>query len=239
MNIVNKIDGNVKINHVLISVSDKTGLDVLVPGLVAINPGVKIYSTGGTYKKINEILKDSTSVKTTVGEQRMLSTAQHTLIQVSAYTGQPEMQGGLVKTLDFKIYLGLLSETYNDAHKEDLQRTGAVAIDMVVSNLYPFSATIAQPDVTPEKARANIDIGGPCMVRASAKNFLRVASVTDPGEYEHILSELNKSGGYLSLQTRQKLAAKAFTHTAQYDKGISDYFNGIDFKEIESCYTIY
>jgi phosphoribosylaminoimidazolecarboxamide formyltransferase / IMP cyclohydrolase len=228
MNIVNLIDGNVKINHVLISVSDKTGLDILIPGLLEVHPGIKIYSTGGTYKKIKEILTNSAVV----------DSIEQTLIPVSDYTGQPEMQGGLVKTLDFKIYLGLLSETYNDAHKEDLERTGAVPIDMVVSNLYPFSATIAQPDVTPEQARANIDIGGPCMVRASAKNFLRVASVTDPGEYGAILQELKNTGGYLSLDTRQKLATKAFTHTAHYDKTISDYFMSINFKDIESCYTV-
>ena len=223
INIVNKIDRKVKINHVLISVSNKTGLDLFVPGLVEVNPGIKIYSTGGTYIKIKEILK---------GE------AENTLIQVSEYTGQPEMQGGLVKTLDFKIYLGLLSESYNEAHKKDLKRTGAIPLDMVVSNLYPFTEAIAKPDATPEKARANIDIGGPCMVRASAKNFLRVASVTNPADYEKIITELKNEGGYLTLKTRAELAAKAFTHTVRYDKAISDYFNSISFEKIESCYTI-
>ena len=90
-----------------------------------------------------------------------------------------------MKTLDFKIYLGLLTETYNDAHQADLKRTGGVPIDMVVVNLYPFKETIAKADVTPEQARGNIDIGGPCMIRASAKNFIRVASVVDPGDYAH------------------------------------------------------
>ncbi|MBN2535881.1 MAG: hypothetical protein JXB88_23575 [Spirochaetales bacterium] len=182
-----------------------------------------IYSTGGTYKEIQEILKDK---------------AKNNLMEVSAYTGQPEMQGGLVKTLDFKIYLGLLSETYNQAHKKDLNRTNAVPIDMMVSNLYPFTETIAKPDATPENARANVDIGGPCMVRASAKNFLRVTSVTEPGDYEKIITELKKEGGYLTLKTRYMLAAKAFSHTARYDKAISDYFHRISFKEVEDCYTI-
>ena len=166
LNTVEKIDGNVKINHVLASVSDKKGLETLIPALVELNPDVVIYSTGGTYAAIKEILGDGCEGKN--------------LVSVSDYTGQPEMQGGLVKTLDFKIYLGLLSETYNEAHKEDLGRVGAVALDMVIVNLYPFKQTVAQPDVTPEAARTNIDIGGPCMVRASAKNYLRVASVTDP-----------------------------------------------------------
>ncbi len=158
LNVVEKIDGAVKIKHVLASVSDKTGLDVLVPGLVEANPEVMIYSTGGTYKAIKEIL----------GEK-----AATNLTAVSAYTGQPEMQGGLVKTLDFKIYLGLLSETYNEAHQQDLKRTDGVALDMVVVNLYPFTETVAREGVTPEEARTNIDIGGPCMVRASAKNNQR------------------------------------------------------------------
>jgi queuosine biosynthesis protein QueD len=111
VNFVEKIDGDVKVNHVLASVSDKTGLDTLVPALVAANPNVTIYSTGGTYKAVKEILGGS---------------ADTHLVQVSDYTGQPEMQGGLVKTLDFKIYLGLLSETYNDAHAKDLERTSGV-----------------------------------------------------------------------------------------------------------------
>jgi phosphoribosylaminoimidazolecarboxamide formyltransferase / IMP cyclohydrolase len=224
LNIVEKIDGPVKIQHVLASVSDKTGLEELVPGLVTANPGVRIYSTGGTYRRIAEILGDEAS-------------AQH-LVSVSDYTGQPEMQGGLVKTLDFKIYLGLLSETYNDAHRADLARVGGVPIDMVVVNLYPFRETVAQPDVTPEMARTNIDIGGPCMVRASAKNFLRVASVTDPSDYESILGELRQGGGALSLRTRFELARKAFAHTGAYDAAIASYFGARDCGEIENRYTV-
>ena len=127
LNIVKEIDNRVQVRNVLMSVSDKTGLETFVPALVKACPGVKIYSTGGTYAKVKEILGDK---------------AEGTLVAVSDYTGQPEMQGGLVKTLDFKIYLGLLSEKYNDAHQADLARTSAVAIDMVVVNLYPFRQTI-------------------------------------------------------------------------------------------------
>ena len=129
LNIVRDIDGKVTIRHVLMSVSDKSGLDSFVPALIAACPDVKIYSTGGTYKAVEKILGPD-------------GAAKH-LIAVSDYTGQPEMQGGLVKTLDFKIYLGLLSETYNDAHQKDLARTNGVAIDMVVVNLYPFQKTVA------------------------------------------------------------------------------------------------
>ena len=146
------------------------------------------------------------------------------------------MQGGLVKTLDFKIYLGLLSETYNAAHADDLKRTKGVAIDMVVVNLYPFVQTVSKPGATAEMARANIDIGGPCMVRASAKNFLRVASVTDPADYEGVIRELEAGRGILSLKTRFALAQKAFAHTAAYDTAIAAYLKGKSFDEVKACY---
>ena len=220
VNFVQRIDDGVKIQNVLASVSDKAGLDRFVPALLKVNPQVKIYSTGGTFTTLCDIL----------------GAGSKNLVSVSDYTGQPEMQGGLVKTLDFKIYLGLLSETYNPAHADDLKRTQGVAIDMVVVNLYPFVQTIAKPDATPEKARANIDIGGPCMVRASAKNFLRVASVTDPVDYDGVIRELEAGKGVLSLKTRFGLAQKAFAHTAAYDTAIAAYLKGKSFDDIKSCY---
>jgi phosphoribosylaminoimidazolecarboxamide formyltransferase/IMP cyclohydrolase len=223
MNIVEKIDEFVKIEHVLVSVSDKRSLDTFIPQLVEINPQIKIFSTGGTFNAIKEIL----------GE-----TADRVLSQVSDYTGQPETQGGLVKTLDFKIYLGLLTETYNDSHQDDLKRTGAVAIDMVVGNLYPFKETIAKPDVTVEQARGNIDIGGPCMIRASAKNFIRVASVVDPGDYEAIISDLKKNSGAISLDLRFQLAQKAFDHTTVYDRTIADFLASKSSADVSGCYSL-
>ncbi len=220
-NVVEKIDDSVKIKTVLISVSDKSGLEVFVPGLVEANPNLLILSTGGTYGKIKEIL----------GQK-----AEQCLKQVSSYTGQPETQGGLVKTLDFKIYLGLLTETYNDAHQEDLKRTSALAIDMVVVNLYPFSETIAKEGVSLEDARGNIDIGGPTMIRASAKNFIRVASVVEPASYPVILEKLKARNGTLSLEDRFELAQKAFEHTATYDRTISGYLAEKLASDIKSCY---
>jgi phosphoribosylaminoimidazolecarboxamide formyltransferase/IMP cyclohydrolase len=222
LNIVDKIDEQVKVRHVLISVSDKTGLEQLVPRLKEINPGIRIFSTGGTYKRLQEILG---------------SNAAQNLTQVSDYTGQPETQGGLVKTLDFKIYLGLLTETYNDAHQDDLRRTDAVPIDMVVVNLYPFEATIARENVTVEKARGNIDIGGPCMIRASAKNYIRVASVVDPNDYGRIIDELSTQNGCTSLKMRYRLACKAFAHTAAYDSAIAAYLADRSESQVSSCYT--
>ena len=221
-NTVTRIDNPVQIRNVLVSVFDKTGLDGFVRGLVANCPGVRIFSTGGTYKAIEAALG--------------ADAAAH-LMQVSDYTGQPEMQGGLVKTLDFKIYLGLLGEHYNDAHQADLKRTGGVEIDMVVCNLYPFEKVSAKPGVSPEECRSNIDIGGPCMCRASAKNYIRVASVTDPAEYAAILDETKASGGKVSLATRFRLMKKAFAHTAAYDTAIAAHFAGIDQAAIDSTYT--
>ncbi|MBL7180650.1 MAG: hypothetical protein ABIK98_05965 [Pseudomonadota bacterium] len=221
INIVEKIDDLVKVRHVLASVSDKSGLETFIPELLRINPKIKIFSTGGTFARIKEILGQA---------------AATCLTQVSDYTGQPETQGGLVKTLDFKIYLGLLTETYNDAHQDDLQRTGSVPIDMVVCNLYPFKETILKKGVTVEQARGNIDIGGPCMIRASAKNYLRVAAVVDPSDYKTILSEMKSTQGSISLQLRYRLAQKAFNHTAVYDRTIADFLSSRTVEDVKACY---
>lgn len=218
---VESIDDLVKIKTVLVSVSDKSGLATFIPELLGINPDIIILSTGGTYSKIKEILG---------------SDAQDNLKQVSDYTGQPETQGGLVKTLDFKIYLGLLTETYNTAHQNDLKRTHALPIDMVVVNLYPFAQTIAKENVTLENARGNIDIGGPTMIRAAAKNFIRVASVVDPKSYDGILDVLKTKDGALGLKDRYSLASKAFEHTAQYDRAIADYLTGLSKQDVQLCY---
>ena len=148
------------------------------------------------------------------------------------------MQGGLVKTLDFKIYLGLLSESYNPAHKSDLERVGGVPFDMVVVNLYPFKETVSRSDVTLESARGNIDIGGPCMLRAAAKNFLRVLAVCDPGDYVSVVEELTKSSGSVSLETRFLAARKAFAHTAQYDAAIVEFLQSRTTDELSSMYSM-
>ncbi len=220
-NIVEKVDDRVKINTVLVSVSDKTGLETLIPGLIKQNPDLMIMSTGGTYKRIKEILGSDAAIS---------------LFEVSEYTGQPETQGGLVKTLDFKIHLGLLTETYNEAHQEDMKRTFSRPIDMVVANLYPFERTIAEDDVTVEKARGNIDIGGPAMIRAAAKNFIRVAPVVDPQSYQGLVEKIQANGGVLTLEDRFELAKNAFAHTAAYDKVISEWLNGRTFQDAASCY---
>jgi len=223
INTVRTIDDRVRVRTVLASVSDKSGLDVLVPGLLASCPRLSILSTGGTYDAIRALLDPR---------------AAGCLRQVSAYTGQPEMQGGLVKTLDWRIYLGLLSETYNPAHRADMAKYNAVDLDMVVANLYPFQKTVARPGATSEDVRGNIDIGGPCMVRAAAKNFHRVAVVTDPADYPRVVAELAAGGGALTLATRFALAKKAFALTAQYDAAIAAYLAGLDADAMAAVYEV-
>ena len=224
LNIVQDIDNRIALRRALISVSDKTGLDAFVPALLESCPELVILSTGGTYAAIKALLKPGQ-------EDRLLA--------VSDYTGQPEMQGGLVKTLDFKIYMGLLSETYNDAHQADMRRLAADPIDLVVVNLYPFKRTVAIPGVTPEQARTNIDIGGPCMIRASAKNYLRVASVTDPADYPRLIGELAANNGSLALDTRFYLMKKAFAHTADYDTAIASFFAKTSPDAVAAAYRLH
>lgn len=117
-----------------------------------------------------------------------------------------------------------------------MKRTGALAIDMVVVNLYPFSETIAKAGVTVENARGNIDIGGPTMIRASAKNFIRVASVVDPSSYAGILDKVKAQDGALSLADRYELSKKAFEHTAVYDRTIADWLGAQAMDNVHSCY---
>ena len=205
----------VEIKTALISVSDKTGLDKLVKTLDKYN--VKIISSGGTAQKIREL-------------------GHKEVTDVSDYTGFPESPGGYVKTLHPKIHGGLLLNEKNPDHLKFMEENGIEPIDMVVVNLYPFKETISQSGVTVEQARGNIDIGGPCMIRAAAKNFIRVASVVDPSDYETIVSEMRANNGSISLELRFKLAQKAFDHTAVYDRTIADFLANKSVAEVKGCY---
>ncbi len=220
MNRVPNVVDRVRIRRVLISVSDKSGLELLANGISRLD-GLEVLSTGGTFARLSDLIS---------GDGR--------LRQVSDYTGQPETQGGLVKTLDFKIYLGLLSEPFNTSHDQDRDRLGAGLIDMVVVNLYPFQEVSGRGDTDGEDARSNIDIGGPTMLRAAAKSFLRVAPVCDPVDYESVVSELDGSNGCLSLATRYRLAQKAFAHTASYDTAIASYLADQSYAEAIRPYGI-
>jgi phosphoribosylaminoimidazolecarboxamide formyltransferase / IMP cyclohydrolase len=194
------------IKQALISVSDKAGVLEFARGLQLL--GVNILSTGGTAK----LLADN-GVPVT---------------EVADYTGFPEMLDGRVKTLQPKVHAGILARRDLPEHVATLEQHGIPTIDLVVVNLYPFAATVAKPGCTLEDAIENIDIGGPTMVRAAAKNYAHVAIVTDPADYPDVLAEMQTNGGAVSDAARFALAKKAFSHTAAYDAMISNYLTAID-----------
>jgi phosphoribosylaminoimidazolecarboxamide formyltransferase / IMP cyclohydrolase len=195
-----------KVSQALLSVSDKTGLADFARGLVAM--GVRLLSTGGTAKA--------------------LAVAGLPVTEVGDYTGFPEMLDGRVKTLHPKVHAGILARRDDPAHAAALREHDIPGIDLVVVNLYPFRETVAKPDCTLEDAIENIDIGGPTMVRAAAKNHAHVGIVVDPADYPALLAELQAGGGALSPATRFRLAQKAFSHTASYDGAISNYLTARD-----------
>lgn len=189
-----------KIKRALLSVSDKRGIVEFGKGLAAM--GVDIISTGGTMKALRDAGVPVTAVQDV--------------------TGFPEMMDGRVKTLHPKIHGAILAMRDHESHVQAMKDHGITPIDLVVVNLYPFRETIAKPDVTLADAIENIDIGGPCMVRAAAKNNKFVAIVTNPDMYGEI-TELLKKDGELSDAYRLNLARLAFTHTAEYDAAIAAY----------------
>ena len=190
----------VKVRRALISVSDKSCIGEFASALRAL--GVELLSTGGTYRLLRELGLDVT--------------------EVADYTGFPEMMDGRVKTLHPKVHGGILGRRGQD--DDVMAAHGIDPIDMVVVNLYPFSATVANPDCTVEDAIENIDIGGPTMVRAAAKNHPFVTIVVNASDYGEILSEMQSNGGSTSLESRFNLAIKAYEHTAAYDGAIANHF---------------
>ncbi len=227
-NRVEEVQDLVPLRRALVSVYDKDGLPRLIRGLALAAPGLEIYSTGGSYAAVAEVLASLDPAPGQAPEPR--------LVAVSEYTGQPEMEGGLVKTLDWKIYLGLLAEAGNAAHAADLERTGAVAFDLVVGDLYPFEAACRDPSSEPEALRQRIDIGGPAMLRAAAKNYLRVASVSSPGQYAGLLEELRVRGGHTSLDYRRRLAAAAFDRVSRFDRAVSSRLGAMTAEELKAGY---
>ena len=190
-----------KIMRALLSVTDKSGLVEFAKGLAEM--GVTIISTGGTAKA----LRDGGLKVTDVAE----------------VTGFPEMLDGRVKTLHPKVHAGILARRDVESHRKQLAEAHIASIDLVCVNLYAFEATIAKEGCTFEDAIENIDIGGPTLIRASAKNHTGVAVVTDPADYAAILEEMKANSGNVSEATRRKLAAKAFRLTNKYDGAIADY----------------
>lgn len=221
-NKVESVQDKIPLHHVIVSVFDKTGLDGLLLAMLEHCPGIRFYATGGSYDYIKTQLADRAGAH---------------LIHMADYTGQPEMKGGLVKTLDWKIYLGLLAESGNPSHEADLAANGAVAFDMVVGNLYNF-ASAASGSASLEQARQHIDIGGPTMLRAAAKNFLRVGSVCNPALYDTVIKAIKQNHGCLSLKERTWLAGQTFCHQAGYDAAIAEYFATQAEQLLETSYSV-
>ncbi len=191
----------------LLSVSDKTGIVDLARQLVE-KFDFDLISSGGTAKTLQDVGLPVT--------------------KVSDYTESPEILGGRVKTLHPRIHGGILGRPDVEQDRVDMEANNIRPLDLVVVNLYPFEKTIAQPNVTVAEAIEKIDIGGPTMVRAAAKNFAYLTILCEPSQYEDYLAELDNSNGSVSLQFRQKMAGLAFAHTYNYDRAISSYFAGLN-----------
>ena len=193
-----------KIKKALISVSDKRNLKDLLRTLNKYK--IELISSGGTYNEIKKL--------------------KFKCLEVSEYTGSPEILGGRVKTLHPKIHAGILSKRNNKSHKTDLTKNNFEEIDLVIVNFYPFEKTLAQTN-NHIKIVENIDVGGPTMVRAAAKNYNDVTVITSPDQYNELIAEIDKNKGSTSLSFREKMSLEAFSETAYYDAVISNYFNKI------------
>ncbi len=195
-----------KIERAIISVTDKKGIVDFATALSRFD--IEILSTGGTAKALRQ--------------------GGITVTDISEYTGFPEMMDGRVKTLHPKVHGGLLGLRDNPEHVRMMKEHGIKGIDMVVVNLYQFEKTVAKEGVTLEEAIENIDIGGPSMLRSSAKNFKDVTVIVDPVDYDVVLEEMEGSGGETTLKTRFRLARKVFRLTHEYDGAISQYLKMTD-----------
>jgi phosphoribosylaminoimidazolecarboxamide formyltransferase / IMP cyclohydrolase len=195
--------GEVRVRRAMLSVSDKQGIVQFARGLAEL--GVELVSTGGTARELTD--------------------AGIAVRAIDDFTGFPEIMDGRVKTLHPSLYAGLLARRDEDEHLRAAAELGIEQVDLVCVNLYPFEQTVARGDASEDEVIENIDIGGPTMIRAAAKNSAFAAVVVDPGDYERVLGELRESDGRLSLATRKRLAGKAFACTARYDAAISTWFS--------------
>ena len=204
-----------KIKRALISVSNKKNLKDLLK--VLSNHKVELISSGGTYKEIKKL--------------------KFKCLEVSKYTGFPEILGGRVKTLHPKIHAGILSKRNNKSHVKDLKNNNFEEIDLVIVNFYPFEKTLELTN-NHLKIMENIDVGGPTMVRAAAKNYNDVTVITSSDQYSELINEIEKNKGSTSILFREKMSLEAFSETAYYDAVISNYFNKItknDFPKKKNC----
>jgi phosphoribosylaminoimidazolecarboxamide formyltransferase/IMP cyclohydrolase len=194
-----------RIERALLSVYDKEGLMELARALA--EAGVEILSTGGTAQALTE--------------------GGLTVVEVADYTGAPQILDGRVKTLHPRVHAGLLFRRDSADHARQMRELGFGPIDLLAVNLYPFEAAVARPGATLAEAVENIDIGGPCLLRAAAKNFASVTVICDPGDYARVAAEL-RAQGQTTLATRRKLACKAFARTRAYDQAISAYLESLE-----------
>ena len=205
-----------KIKKALISVSDKRNLRDLLKTLTKHK--IELISSGGTYKEVKKL--------------------KFKCLEVSEYTGSPEILDGRVKTLHPKIHAGILSKRNNKSHKTELLKNNFEEIDLVIVNFYPFEKTISQTN-NHKQIVENIDVGGPTMVRAAAKNYNDVTVITSSNQYDELISELNQNKGSTSLSFREKMSLEAFSETAYYDAVISNYFNKIQNNNFPKKKVIY
>ena len=205
-----------KIKKALISVSDKRNLRNLLKTLTKYK--IELISSGGTYKEVKKL--------------------KFKCLEVSEYTGSPEILDGRVKTLHPKIHAGILSKRNNKSHKTELLKNNFEEIDLVIVNFYPFEKTISQTN-NHKQIVENIDVGGPTMVRAAAKNYNDVTVITSSNQYDELISELNQNKGSTSLSFREKMSLEAFSETAYYDAVISNYFNKIQNNNFPKKKVIY
>lgn len=194
-----------KIVRALISLTDKSGIEGFASALSKLD--IELLSTGGTAKKLRD--------------------AGLSVMDVSEFTGFPEMLDGRVKTLHPKVHGGILNQRENVQHQSQCVEYDLKNIDLIAVNLYEFEKTIADPDCTLANAIENIDIGGPTMLRAAAKNFNDVTVIVDPADYSQVLTEIKETGN-TTLKTRFKLAAKVFALTSKYDTAISKWLDKVD-----------
>ncbi len=203
-----------KIERALISLTDKSGIEGFAKELTDF--GIEILSTGGTAKKLRDNGVD--------------------VVDVSDFTGFPEMLDGRVKTLHPLVHGGILAQKTNQDHLDQMEKYGLKPIDLVAVNLYAFEKTTADPACTLANAIENIDIGGPTLLRASAKNFQDVTVIVDPDDYPGVISEIRETGN-TTLKTRFRLAAKVFALTSSYDTAISSWLDKVD-ADNDSYFTI-
>lgn len=220
---VMRFENLVKIKNVIVSTADKRGLAELAPRLVKSCPQVRFYATGGSFRLLREALGE-------LAKQRV--------VEMNRYTTQPVTHAGLARTIDFKIYIGLLADPFNEVHVRDLSSAGAAFFDMVISNIHLYSDLAAEsdPDPDPETVRSNIDIGGPGMIRAGVRNLLRVATVVDPEDYTYLAEHVAEHEGHTTLDLRLELARKAFRMIAKNDVALADYFSRLDAESLTHYY---